>query len=399
MVNNPSVAIIGAGPYGLSIAAHLATAGVEHRIFGRPMHFWSQIANAGGERYLKSYCFGTNVSTPNRGFSFADYSRPRGLEVFEPCTIADFVAYGNWFQQQLVSWVDPVDVLLVSQRSRGFELTLEDGRSLTARHIVVATGLSCFAHVPSTLSSLPGPLVTHTANVSDFGVFKGFHVAVVGAGQSALEAAALLHEAGARPQLLVRGQSISWQSRVPKGRSIWRRLRSPISGLGTGPKAWLLTNLPSAMHSLPDMLRIPFVQTHLPAEGAWWLRKRVEHVLPVHLKTMIVSAREHEGRITLQLQKDGKPDHLMVDHVIAGTGYQIDLQSLGFLDTGLRTSIDRLNYAPKLSSRFESSITGLYFVGPSSSMSFGPLFRFVVGATYTAHTVATHLKCRQPALP
>ena len=59
-----AVAIIGAGPYGLSLAAHLAARNVEHRIFGRPMQFWSDIAEAGGERYLKSFCFGTNISTP-----------------------------------------------------------------------------------------------------------------------------------------------------------------------------------------------------------------------------------------------------------------------------------------------------------------------------------------------
>ena len=91
------VAIVGAGPYALSLAAHLAARNVEHRIFGRPMLFWSQIAEAGADRYLKSYCFGTNISTPARGFSFADYSAPRGLETFEPCSIGDFAAYGLWF--------------------------------------------------------------------------------------------------------------------------------------------------------------------------------------------------------------------------------------------------------------------------------------------------------------
>jgi 2-polyprenyl-6-methoxyphenol hydroxylase-like FAD-dependent oxidoreductase len=99
-----AVAIIGAGPYGLSLAAHLATRNVEHRIFGSPMQFWSDIAKAGGERYLKSYCFGTNISTPMPGFSFADYSEPRGLETFEPCSMGDFAAYGHWFQQRNVPW-------------------------------------------------------------------------------------------------------------------------------------------------------------------------------------------------------------------------------------------------------------------------------------------------------
>ena len=77
-MTRPVIAIIGAGPYGLSLAAHMAERNIEHRIFGSPMQFWSQIAEAGGERYLKSYCFGTNISTPRPGYSFADYSEPRG---------------------------------------------------------------------------------------------------------------------------------------------------------------------------------------------------------------------------------------------------------------------------------------------------------------------------------
>jgi 2-polyprenyl-6-methoxyphenol hydroxylase-like FAD-dependent oxidoreductase len=63
-VSRVAVAIIGAGPYGLSLSAHLAARNIEHRIFGRPMLFWSQVADAGGDRYLRTYCFGTNISTP-----------------------------------------------------------------------------------------------------------------------------------------------------------------------------------------------------------------------------------------------------------------------------------------------------------------------------------------------
>ena len=135
------VAIIGAGPYGLSVAAHLASKNIEHRIFGRPMQFWSQIAAAGGERYLKSYCFGTNLSSPTPGFSFADYNRPRGLETFEPCSMANFTAYGQWFQQNNVPWTEPIDATNVVRNGESFSVTLADGERFSADHVVVATGL------------------------------------------------------------------------------------------------------------------------------------------------------------------------------------------------------------------------------------------------------------------
>jgi FAD-dependent urate hydroxylase len=390
------IAIIGAGPYGLSLAAHLAARKVEHRIFGRPMLFWSQTAEAGGERYLKSYCFGTNISSPRPGFSFADYSRPRGLETFEPCSIGDFAAYGLWFQKKNVSWVEPVDVEYVSKSADGFSITLANGESFVARQVVLATGLSCFAQTPAVLASLPSAFVTHSSNITAFTSFRGRSVAVVGAGQSALEAAALLQEAGALPQLLVRKREILWNKRVAQDRPLRRRLRSPVSGLGTGPKAWALAHFPGAMHSLPAAWRTRFVKTHLPPEGAWWLRRRVENRVPVHFGTSVLRACEVDGRVELRLgaKGAGTERRIMVDHIVAGTGYDIDVKRLSYLDPKLRDAIDCSMHAPRLNSTFEASVPGMRVVGPASAMSFGPLFRFVVGAEYTAQITSAALASR-----
>jgi thioredoxin reductase len=392
-VSKAVTAIVGAGPYGLSLASHLAARNVDHRIFGHPMLFWSQIAEAGGERYLKSYCFGTNISTPRAGFSFGNYSEPRGLETFEPCSIGDFANYGRWFQKRNVTWLEPIDVAQIALHANGLAVKLADGERFVATTVVIATGLSCFARLPLVLASLPPSLVTHTSAIARFVTFEGRDVAVIGAGQSALEAAALLHEVGARPQLLVRKDSILWQTRVSQFRSLWRRLRSPISGLGTGPKAWALTHFPGAMHRLPQAWRTRFVKNHLPPEGAWWLRERVENRVPIHTGTTVVEAREAAGRVALRLRnaKDGNERQLVVDHVIAGSGYDIDVERLEFLHPKLRCEIQRLGRAPRLDATFETSVPGLRFIGPASAMSFGPLFRFVVGAEYTARIVSEHL--------
>ncbi len=392
--NETAVAIIGAGPYGLSLAAHLAARDVPHRIFGYPMQFWSGMAEAGGDRYLKSFCFGTNMSTPKRGFSFADYNAPRGLETFEPCSIENFAAYGHWFQENVVPWVEPVDVIDVAAQSGGFAITLADDKRCIASRVVIATGLAYFAEVPEPLAALlPTRLVTHTSQLTNFAIFKGSSVAVVGAGQSALEATALLHEAGARPELLVRESEVLWQTRTLKKRNLWRRLRSPISGLGSGPIAWALTHFPGAVHHAPEKWRTKFVRSHLPAEGAWWLRERVENRVPIHLNTSVVDAAGKSSRVELRLRdaRAGSDRPLVVDHVVAGTGYHIDVQRIEFLDPELRCTIECIERAPKLNDVFETSVRGLYVVGPASSMSFGPLFRFVVGAEYTSRIVSNHL--------
>ncbi|MGO8968011.1 MAG: NAD(P)-binding domain-containing protein [Myxococcaceae bacterium] len=387
------VAIIGAGPYGLSLAAHLAGRNIEHRIFGIPMRFWGNIAAAGSRRFLKSYCFGMNLSAPKLGFAFADYNGPRGLETFEPCSIGNFADYGQWFQQNNVSWVEPVDVVSVRQEGDGFALKLADEAQLVASNVVLATGLSGFADMPSALGTLPSGLCTHTANVTSFESFRGQAVAVVGGGQSALEAVALLHEAGARPQLLVRDEAVHWHTQVKQERSLWRRIRSPITGLGTGPKAWALTKFPGGMHRLPGLWRTQFVRSHLGAEGAWWLRDRVENIVPIHCSTSVVTAAEQGSRVALRVRQDrtGSERRIEVDHVIAGTGFVVDVERMCLLEPRLRARIQRLEAAPRLNSAFESSVPGLHMIGPTSAMSFGPLYRFVVGAEYAAETVAMHL--------
>jgi cation diffusion facilitator CzcD-associated flavoprotein CzcO len=264
----------------------------------------------------------------------------------------------------------------------------------------VATGLACFAHVPQVLASLPPALVTHTSKIMSFASFKGLRVAVVGAGQSALEAAALLREAEALPELFVRKNAILWQHRVSRERSPWRKLRSPISGLGTGPKAWLLTHVPGAMHRMPAFWTTRFVKRHLPPEGAWWLRARIENRVPVHLGTTVIEARETAGRAALRVRSGNGNEHeLIVDHVIAGSGYDANVDRLHFIHPTLRCVIQRIEGAPRLNDTFEASISGLRFIGPASAMSFGPLFRFVVGAKYTAQIVSKYLASQilQPA--
>lgn len=398
-MSKTDIVIIGAGPYGLSLAAHLGAQNIEHRIFGRPMWFWSQVAKGGSERYLKSFCFATNLSAPRPGFTLVDYNGPRGLETFDPCSMANFTNYGQWFQQHNAPWVEPVDVVNVKRENPGFAVTLTSGERIIAAHVVVATGLSNFASTPSVLSSLPADLASHTSEIEAFESFNGRSVAVIGAGQSALEAAALLHEAGAFPQLLVRENSVLWHTRVSQNRSLWQQVRKPISGLGVGPKAWALVNYPGALHRIPDQWRIWLTRHHLPPEGAWWLRERVEGRVPIHLRTKVIDARESGGQVALQLSDavGTSSRELKVDHVISGSGYDIDLQRLPFLDPKLTTEVRCFLGSPSLDAFFGSSVPGLYFVGPSASMSFGPLFRFVVGADYAARTVCARLASRLSA--
>lgn len=383
------VAIIGAGPYGLSLAAHLEAREVEFRIFGSPMQTWKRMHPGMG---LKSPDFGTNIYTPRPGYTFIEYCAANGLSTAEPLEIARFAQYGLWAQQQLVPQVEDVPVAHVGQSPDGFELALGTGERFHARRLVVAVGLTYFARVPDELAAVPRELASHTSHHSDLSRFRGQDVAVLGAGQSALEAAALLHENGARVQLLVRGPGAYFANPPSPSRSLYQRLTYPKTVLGPGRLNWVLEHFPTAVRYLPEDQRVRLTRKHLGPWGAWWLKHRVIGKVPVQARCRVVKATPMGSRLALRLRDaDGSERDLVVDHVICGTGYEADVDKIPFLDRELATRIRRVVRAPALSRNFESSIPGLHFVGQAASFSFGPLVRFVAGAAYAAPALSRRL--------
>ena len=356
------------------------------------MEFWLKIARGSRNRYLKSFGFGTNIYTPEERYSFVEYCLERGVESFEPCAISDFAEYGLWVQQSIIPNVERVDVSSVSTFDGGYHLTLVNGDELLAKCVVIATGLTSFAVHLAELSQLPKHVVSHTSEISDYSALAGSDVCIVGAGQSALEAAALLHEAGARPRLLVRESEVLWNKRILQKRPLWHRLRSPVTGLGTGPKAWFLTKFPNVVHYAPDKWRTGFVAHHLPAEGAWWLRDKVENYIPINLNSRLVGASERQGKVVLTIRDvGGDEEQIDCDHVVVGAGFKANVDKLSILSPALRASVRRIEGAPRLDRHFESSAKGLFFIGPVSALSFGPLFQFVIGASYAAPCLSTYL--------
>ena len=71
------VAIIGAGPYGLSIAAHLRSLGIPFRIFGTPVDTWRRHMPAGMS--LKSDGFASCLSDPDDKGTLEAYCAERGI--------------------------------------------------------------------------------------------------------------------------------------------------------------------------------------------------------------------------------------------------------------------------------------------------------------------------------
>ncbi|MBW8795091.1 MAG: NAD(P)/FAD-dependent oxidoreductase [Streptomyces sp.] len=399
----PPVVVIGAGPYGLSVAAHLRAAQVPVRVFGDVMGSWRHAMATG--MYLKSTPAATDLSAPEPGGRLADFRREHGepeLTELTPIPCDVFVRYGQWFQKRYVGGVEPARVTAVERAAAGpsFVVRLDDGTEMAASAVVVATGLNGLAHVPDELRQLapegPGPRahVSHTSHHTDLSVYAGRRVAVIGGGQSALESAALLHEAGAETQVLVRERTVLWGMTPDLARPWTQRLVKPASPLGTG---WVLAGVcasPGAVRLLPAAARLLLFRRALGPSGGWWLRDRVEGVVPVHTSRRVTGAVVHGPEVRLDVAgPGGGRESLTVDHVLAATGYRLDLDALPFLSPTVRRAVACVpgSKAPALRGTFESSVPGLYFTGSLAAPMFGPMMRFVAGTEFAAVRISRHV--------
>ena len=387
------IAIVGAGPYGLSLAAHLRNGKRSVRIFGSPMHSWSHHMPQG--MHLKSEGFASSLYDPEARFTLKAYCAEHALpyaDIGLPVPIETFIAYGREFQRRHVPQVENVQITSLSQSGKHFQLTTAAGETVHAQRVVIAAGIVKFAYLPPTLASIPGSMISHSSQHSDLSGFKGRKVAVLGAGASALDIAALLLEAGAEVELAARRRSVQFHDPPNEPRTLLQRLKAPRSGLGTGWRSRMCTDIPLVFHALPQSLRIRAVARHLGPAPCWFVRDAVAGRLPMHLGVSITGAQSRGGRACLVLNQLGGEDRqLEVDHVIAATGYKAAVSRLSFIDKPVQARVRTAAEAPILNRHFESSVPGLYFVGAAAANSFGPLLRFAFGARFAAERVAGHL--------
>jgi thioredoxin reductase len=393
MPNSTKIAIIGAGPYGLSIAAHLRARGLPFRIFGIPMHTWS--AQMPKDMLLKSEGFATNLGDPAGEFTLKRFCRDHALDYADenlPIPRETVARYGLAFQRQLVPQVEQQRVVALEPTADGFALKLSDGETVSTRAVVVAVGISDFRSVPDSLMHFPREYVSHSADLHELSPFRGRDLAIIGGGASAIDLAALLHEAGANVQLVIRGASLNIHTRRQLPRPMLDVVRAPMSTIGPGWRALFCAELPRIFHYLPRDLRLRIVRGGIPPAAGWFMRDRVDGKVPVLLGYSVTRAELKQGRVQLRLvSRGGHESQLSTEYVIAATGYKCDLYRLPFMSVMLLNKLRSVHNTPILSSDFQSSVPGLYFVGELSANSFGPVVRFIAGTIFTARRLSRHL--------
>lgn len=393
------VAVIGAGPYGLSVAAYLNAADVDCRVFGVPMQCWTGHMPPG--MFLKSDPAASNLFAPADGFTLEQFCRARGIAYHPyeiPVALQDFIAYGKSFQQRFVPQLEGRTLRSMTQRGREFHLGFDQGEALIARRVVMAIGVVPFRHLPSMLRDLPAALVSHSSDYGPVDALTGRNITIIGAGASAQDLGALLSARGCEVTLIARASRLLSQPPPrPIARSwlhrAWRRVFSPPShGLGDG---WLMracADAPWLIHRLPECARAALLSNTLGPAGGYLVRDQLMRNVTLRLGRSIERLEERGAGALLHLvARDGTREVLRTEHLIAATGYRVDLRRLPCFDARLLAQLRVSDQAPVLSVNFESSVPGLYFTGLAAARSFGPALRFVQGAVHPARRLATHL--------
>lgn len=400
------VVIVGAGPYGLAATAHLRSYGVETRVFGNAMAFWQRHMPVG--MLLRSAWDASHIADPDHALTLDAFQAAGGIQLPVPVPLDRFIEYGQWFQRQVVPDLDPRTVTRVETSPNGFQVKLEGGESLQAARVIIATGLTSFAWRPVQFRELPPSLASHASEHRDLERFSGQRVIVIGGGQSALESAALLHEAGAEVEVIARGRHIRWLRR-----GAWLRdhlgparpLLYPATDVGPVGLNWIVAT-PGLFKRLPLKLQRRVAYRSIAPAGAAWLIPRLTNVQITTGRTVsLAHADGKQARLTLD---NGEERH--ADHVLLGTGYHVNVRAQPFLAPAIAHSLRCVNGYPDLGTGFESSVAGLHFLGAPAAESFGPLMRFVSGSGYatrqltrhiagTNHTILVTVPARQSARP
>jgi FAD-dependent urate hydroxylase len=392
------VVVVGAGPYGLSTAANLQAAGVEPYVIGQPMAFWKQNMPTG--MLLRSRVEASNIAAGKRLSIFA-YEKAIGRKLPEPLPADDFIAYGEWFQAQAFPNLDTRMVRAISQDGSAFTVAFEDGDKLQTKRVVLAIGIGPFRTKPEVFDAIPTELAHHSSDLTDPSRYRGQRVAVVGKGQSALEYAALLHEAGAEVQILTRGDDIkfrpfAWRKHLFRTltpgplRPLSYRILPPTD-LGDIKTARKIAHPEQFRRQSPEV-QLSLLKDCMKPVGAYWLPDRLTKVR-VRTRVHVTQACAAGDRLKLELS-DGTSD--MVDRALLATGYRIDMARFPILDPELRRAVQaNADGYPVLTTGLETTVKGLYMAGVVGEKTLGPTLRFVTGTSNAGPRVAEAIAGRR----
>jgi len=373
-VRSTDLLIVGAGPFGLALAAAAGHQGLPYVVVGRPMSFWQQQMPAG--MLLRS---ASDWHLDVQGVATIEaFLATRGLTPAraEPLTRELYLDYCDWFAAEKGIVAEPQHVLRLDGADGGFRATLEDGSVVAARTVALALGMGPHRRTPAELVALlPPGTWRHTCDAVDFAGARDRRYLLVGGRQSAFEWAALLAEAGARRVDVVhRHDSPAFAA------ADWAWVTPVVDRLATDP-GWFRRLSPPEQEDL--RLRL-WAEGRLKVEP--WLADRLPPAtVRVRPRTSLTGASlEDDGSVRVDLD-DG--DQVVVDEVLLATGYLPHVDDLHLLRAGDLPPLAQNGGIPDLDDGFQTSVPGLYLTSLPAAGHFGPFFGFTIGTRMSAAVI------------
>ena len=383
MTRDTNLLIIGAGPFGLAMAAYAQHLNMDYLVVGKFMEFWKSHMPKG--LILRSAC---DWHLDPVGIHTAEnYLQTKGLtpQEVEPLSLEFYLSYADWFQQQKGFNILPAYVQRLDCSNSGFEATLDDGETLRANNVLLAIGFRYFKNIPPELAEiLPAGSFSHTCDLVDFAGFKEKRCLVIGGRQSAFEWAALLNEAGAT------AFHVSHRHETPEFKpSNWSWVNQMIDEMVASP-GWY-RNLPSKEKE--EVNQRFWAEGRLKLEP--WLQSRVKkEPIKIWPKSRVAFCHKlSTGEFEVTLDTGDKGDKIAIDHIALATGYRVNMAQVPFLARGnLLERLETRNGCPVLDERFQSSVPGLFITSMPATQDFGPFLAFTVSVGASAKIIASALK-------
>lgn len=376
--------VVGAGPYGLGIAAYASSLGLDPLIVGRPMRFWREHMPAG--MFLRSswdwHYDPYGVHTIETWLE----ATGRAKDQITPFPLADYLEYATWFE--VANGLAPVDCSIehIDLRTDGrFDVIFDDGISVIARQIVLALGFAPFAYIPAEATALlPAGKMAHTVDFADFSHAAGKRFAILGGRQSAYEWAALLHESGAA------SVDVIHRHRTPKFAEADWSWTSPVVDRIAAEPVW---------YRALDTTQKRRIAFRLWIEGRSkvepWLASRLDSptVRSHPFRTIASADLETDDSVTLRFDAG---NDLTVDQIVLATGYRADIHRVPMLAAGnMLDHIETIDGFPVLDAHFGLSIPGLFATSMLATRDFSPLFAFTVAVRASSRIIGDAIADRR----
>jgi FAD-dependent urate hydroxylase len=389
MTRQTNLLIIGAGPFGLAMAAYAKSLNIEHLILGKPMDFWK--SNMPKGLILRSACDWhldpLNIDT------IENYLQSQNLTPadVEPLSRDFYLGYTKWFQEQkeievLPSFVQRLDH--ANGTNNLFKATVDNGEGITASNVLLALGFRYFKNIPTEIAEIvPSRRFSHTCDLVDFERLRGKRCLIIGGRQSAYEWAALLCENGAT------AIHVSHRHETPAFEpSDWPWVNPMVDAMVENP-GWF-RNLPPKEKE--EVSKRFWAEGRLKLEP--WLWPRIDNdTVKIWPKSRVVGCNAlPTGELEVSLNTGKTP---IVHHIILATGYKVSMEKVPLLADGtILAKLKTKDGYPVLDEHFQSSIPGLFITSMPASLDFGPFFAFTVSVVASTKIIGSFIKNSGPAV-